>query len=358
MKKHQQLTPYIIAETAYNHEGDIKYLFQMIQGIASLRLNAVKFHLLLNLDSYMKNSHPLYQKMKQWMFTENQWNEIFSFATKKKLDIVALCDDVESIRYIISKKKKIAALELHATSLNDFFMLTEAAKFSGQIILGIGGSSVSDISYAVDFLRHHGKQDILLMYGFQSYPTNYADINLAKMKAIQDLFQLPVGYADHTGFNDPNNVVISIAAALMGFSVLEKHYTADPGKERIDYQAAVGKKQMSCIRDLMKVALQVHGSGQITLSEPEKAYGNIGPMKKAIVAKRDIKKGEQLSLENLWFKRAPEESTIQQKQFLQLLGSKAKVDIKKDEMIDFSKIEYKFKTLTLEKFTNVHKKQP
>jgi sialic acid synthase SpsE len=139
----------------------------------------------------------------------------------------------------------------------------------------------------------------------------------------------------------------------MGFSILEKHYTPYPGKERIDYHSAVGKKHMSCIRDLMKVALQVHGSGQITLSEPEKAYGNVGPMKKAIVAKRDIKKGEKLSTGNLWFKRTPEESTIQQKQFLILLGSKAKVDIKKDDVIDFTKIEYKFKILNLDTFTNI-----
>ncbi|MCX6661860.1 MAG: N-acetylneuraminate synthase family protein [Euryarchaeota archaeon] len=307
MIKNQQKTPYIIAETAYNHEGDIKYLYQMIEEIDSLKLNAVKFHLLLNLDSYMKRSHPLYQKIKQWMFTQNQWN-------------------------------------------------TETAKFEGRIILGIGGSSLNDISYAVDFLRHHGKKDVLLMYGFQSYPTNYEDINLAKMHAIQDLFHLPVGYADHTGYDDPNNAVISVAAALMGFPILEKHYTPDPGKERIDYHAAVGKKQMSCIRELMKIAVQVHGSGQITLSEPEKAYGNIGPMKKAIVARRDLKKGEKLTLDNLWFKRTAEESTIQQKQFLQLIGSKAKVDIKKDDVIDFSKIEYRFKTLNLEQFTNIKKK--
>lgn len=357
MIKNQQMVPYIIAETAYNHEGDGKYLYQMIEEIASLRLNAVKFHLLLNLDSYMKRTHPLYRTVKRWMFTQNQWNEIFSFASKRKLDIVALCDDVESIQYIISKKKKIAALELHATSLNDFFMLSEAAKFDGRIILGVGGSTINEISYAVDFLRHHDKQDILLMYGFQSYPTDYTIINLAKMSALKDLFHLPVGYADHTGFDDPNNTVVSIAAALMGFPILEKHYTPEPGKERIDYHAAVGKKQMSCIRDLMKVALQVHGSGQITLSEPEKVYGNIGPMKKAIVARREIKKGEKLTLQNLWFKRTDEESTIQQKQLLQLIGSKAKVDINTDDVITFSKIEYTFKTLDIEQFTNVKQKK-
>lgn len=357
MMKNQLQTPYIIAETAYNHEGDIKYLYQMIEEIASLKLNAIKFHLLLDLDSYMKQSHPLYQKMKRWMFTQNQWNEIFSSAMKKKLDIVALCDDVESIRYIVTKKKKVTALELHATSLNDFYMLTEATKFDGRIILGIGGSSLSDISYAVDFLRHHEKNDILLMYGFQNYPTNYADINLAKMAAIKNLFHLPVGYADHTGYDDPNNTVISIAAAQMGFPILEKHYTPDPGKERIDYHAAVGKKQMSCIRDLMKIALLVHGTGHITLSDPEKAYGNIGPMKKAIVARRDIKKGEKLGLENLWFKRTAEESSIQQKQFLQLMNSTAKNDIKKDEMIDFTKIEYTFKTPNIDQFTNIKQKK-
>lgn len=353
MTKPSPLQPYIIAETAYNHEGDIKYLSQMIEEIASLRLNAVKFHLLLNIDRYMNKKHPLYQKVKQWIFTENQWNDIIAHANKKNLDIVALCDDVESITYLVKRKKKIAALELHATSLNDHFMLTEAATFNGRIILGIGGSSLNDISYAVDFLRAHGKDDILLMYGFQSYPTDYNDINLAKMQAIQDVFHLPVGYADHTGYNDPNNVLMSVAAALMGFPILEKHYTPDPGKERIDYHAAVGKKQMTTIRDLMKIVMQVHGSGQITLSEPEKTYGNVGPMKKAIVARRDIKKGEKLSLENLWFKRTAEESTIQQKQFLQLLGSKAKRDIKKDEVIAFSAIEYKFKTLRLEEFTKI-----
>jgi len=357
MVKTFPLRPYIIAETAYNHEGDITYLNRMINEIASLKLNAVKFHLLLDLESYMKNTHPLYTKVQQWMFTENQWNDIFSRAKKQNLDIVALCDDVKSIRYIIQKKKKVSAIELHAVSLNDYFMLSEAAAFDGQIILGIGGSSLSEISYAVDFLHTHGKQDVLLMYGFQSYPTNYTDVNLAKMNAINDLFHLPVGYADHTGYDDPNNVIISVGAALMGFPVLEKHYTLDPGKKRIDYHAAVGMEQMRCIRDLMGVALQVHGSGQVTLSDPEKAYGNIGPMKKAIVARRDIKKGEALSLENLWFKRTPEESTIPQKQFLHLIGSTALVDIKKDEVIDFRNIKYTFKTLNLEQFTNIKKKK-
>jgi len=338
MPKNSQKKPYVIAETAYNHEGDIKYLLKMIDDIAEIKLDAVKFHLLLNIDSYMKKTHPLYKQVKKWMFSEKQWGEIISRATSKKLDIVALCDDVESIRYIVSKKKKIHAIELHATSINDYFMLSETAKFNGLVILGIGGTSIDEISYAVDFLKHRRKKDILLMYGFQSYPTNYADINLSKMITLYDLYNLPVGYADHTGYNDPNNSIISVSASLLGFPILEKHYTLDEGKKRIDYHAAVGKKKMENIRDLMHLAIKVHGDGKNTLSKPEKAYGKVGPMKKAIVAKKDIKKGEKLAIEKLWFKRTPEGSKISQKQFLQLLKYKAKADIKKDEIIDMKKI--------------------
>lgn len=346
--------PYIIGETAYNHEGDIKYLHRMIDEIAEIKLNAVKFHLLLNPESYMQKKHPLMEETKKWIFSEKQWDAIIKYSNKKGLDIIALCDDIESLKYI-NNKKEVSAVELHASSLNDWFLLEEAAKFNGPVILGIGGSTIDEIAYAVNFLKDRGKNDIILMYGFQSYPTKYSDINMSRMLKIKNLFGLTVGYADHTAFNDPNNEIISVMAAMMGINILEKHYTPDYGKERIDYHAAVGKEQMLRIKELMKLALTVYGSGELKMSKAEREYGNVGPMKKAIVARRFIKKGEKLSFDNLWFKRTVEESPIKQNQFLQLIGLEAIKDIKKDEVIEFSKVKYEFKKLNLENFTHTKK---
>ena len=42
--------PYIIGETAFHHEGDKEFQKKMIEDIAQLKLSAIKFHLLLNLD--------------------------------------------------------------------------------------------------------------------------------------------------------------------------------------------------------------------------------------------------------------------------------------------------------------------
>ena len=349
------LKPYIIGETAYNHEGDIKYLYKMTDDIAKLKLNAIKFHMLLNPESYMQKKHPLIKESKKWTFSRKQWSKIIDYSNEKRLDIIVLCDDVGSIEYILENNINVTAIELHATGLNDYFLLDAVSKFNKQIILGIGGSTIDEIAYAIDFLKNKGLNDILLMYGFQSYPTKYIDINLSKMLKIRDLFKLAIGYADHTAFDDPNNEIISIMAAMMGFNILEKHYTPDYGIERIDYHAAVGKKQMLKIKKLMELTLMVYGNGNLKMSEAELEYGNTGPMKKAIVAKRNIKKGERLSLDNLWFKRTVEESPIKQNQFLQLIGLKVLQDIEEDEIIDFSKVKYKFKKIGLENFTHIEK---
>jgi sialic acid synthase SpsE len=356
IRTNSKLYPYIIGETAYNHEGDFDYLFKMIDELAEISINAVKYHLLLKPESYMQKHHPLNEKLINWIFSENQWDQIIDHSISKKLDIIALCDDVESINYLISCDRPINSIELHAVSLNDHFLLEAASKFDGRIILGVGGSTLDEIDYAIQFLKNRGKKNILLMYGFQSYPTNYEEINLSKMIKFKELFNLPVGYADHTAFDDPKNELISIMAATMGFNILEKHFTVDFGKERIDYHAAIGKEQLRNLKKMMQLALDVYGNESLEMSIAEKNYGNLGPMKKAIVAKHDIKKGETLSLDNLWFKRTQEEGYIKQNHFLRLIGLEVNSDIAEDEIIDYSKIKYKFQEISEKDFTNIGEK--
>jgi len=347
------MKPYLIGETAYNHEGDFHYLRKMTAELGELKVNAVKYHLLLKPESYIIEKHPLFAEIKNWTFSKKQWTALFDLAAESNLDVIALCDDVESLEFINQKHPDIHAVELHATGLNDFHLLMEASKFAGLIILGIGGSTLDEIQYAVELLRTEGKTNILLMYGFQSYPTNYTEINLSKMLKLQHLFNLPVGYADHTAYDDPNNVTISCMAVMMGIPILEKHYTPDFGVERIDYHAAVGKKQIKEIQNLMELALTVYDNGSLEMGEAEKKYGNTGPMKKAMVAAHDIPSGEILSPDNLVFKRTIAESPVKQQDFLRLCGLRTNKEIKRDELVTFNDVEYCFETYNTENFTNI-----
>jgi len=335
--------PYIIAETAYNHEGDFRYLCSMTDKIAELKVQAIKYHLLLNPAKYIQDKHPAFKIVQDCLFSKKQWRDIIDRAIREKLDIIALCDDTESVEFVKKEYSGIKAIELHAVSLNDYFMLKESVSFKGTVILGVGGSTLDEIEYAVNFLRENGKKDILLIYGFQNYPTDYSKINLLKMVKLKEIFDLPVGYADHTAFDDQYNEVISCMAGMMGIGILEKHFTLDEGKKRIDFEAAVGENQMLKIKGLLSTVLAVYGSGSMKMSKAEMVYGNTGPMKKAIVAARKIKRGEKLSLSNLCFKRTREISPVKQKEFLSLIGLQANQNIKKDEIITFDKLQYKFR---------------
>jgi N,N'-diacetyllegionaminate synthase len=345
-------SPYLIAETAFHHQGDKDFLKELIAQIRELEVQAIKFHLLLDLGDYMVAHHTAFDALQQWCLGEDDWLEILKPVSESELDLILLCNDRKSIDFCLETELKVHAIELHATGINDHFLLEKAAQFPNWVILGTGGATLDELHYAIRFLRDRGKEKIFLMHGFQNYPTDYQDIELSRMQMLQALFDLPVGYADHTDPADPQNAVISCLAAAMGFPVLEKHFTHRFGEKRIDAQAAVSREQMLQIKSLMQTFLQVYGQKKYLLSEAEKKYGNTGPMKKAIVAARDIPAGQSLSEENLAFKRTETPTYLQQRQFSSLLGAQAQIDIKKDELVDFSKISYEFKPVSFEQFDN------
>lgn len=217
-------------------------------------------------------------------------------------------------------------------------------------MLGVGGSTLDQVKYAIDLLKGNKKEDIFLMYGFQNYPTDYKDINLDKISLIRDMFQLPVGYADHTDPVDVNNEIVSTVAILKGVNVLEKHFTLDVTEKRVDSQAAVSLKQMEKIKELSQLMFIINGKGGLDMSEAELKYGDTGPMKKAIVARNNISKDQIIEARDLAYKRTESSSYIEQKDFYSIVGLKATENIETDEVINYSNVEYKFNVSDVSQF--------
>lgn len=348
--------PYIIGETAFHHQGDMEYLKSLIKAASNLKLNAIKFHLLFDVNDYFVESHSAAKVVQEWTFNSKEWQEIIHFAYDSHLEIIALCNDVASLEWINNEcETPIKAIELHATGINDLFLLNAAAKFDKTVILGIGGSRLEQIEYAVESLKEQNKKDIFLMYGFQNYPTNYKDINFSKIDLIKNLFKLPVGYADHTDPNDPNNEFISVAPILKGINVLEKHFTLDVTEKRIDSQSAVSIEQMNKIKELSEIITVANGEGGLKMSNAELKYGDTGPMKKAIVARHNIEVDATLVLNDLAYKRTEQSSYLSQRQILTLIGSKVTKAIVKDDIIDYSNVNYNFRVAETKQFYNNNK---
>ena len=113
---------------------------------------------------------------------------------------------------------------------------------------------------------------------------------------------------------------------------------------------------MKKIKSLAEHALLAYGSADFEFSAAEKNYGNIGPIKKAIVASVDIKRGGILKMDNLAFKRTEQESLIPQRGIENLIGCVAAQDIREDDLITLDMLEFKFQKLDVTNFTNIKKK--
>jgi len=126
----------------------------------------------------------------------------------------------------------------------------------------------------------------------------------------------------------------------------------DLEEKRIDSQAAVSLERMKKIKELSEVMFLANGKGGLEMSNAEKKYGNIGPMKKAIVARKKIPANKIIALEDLAYKRTSESSYLSQNDIELLIGSKSINDIDKDEIISYSKVEYKFNIAETNQFFN------
>jgi sialic acid synthase SpsE len=343
---------YFITDTAFHHEGDFEFLEDLVNNLVNLDIQAVKFHLLFDVDDYMVSDHSAIQVIKNLSISENNWLQVFKKVKDSKKEIVALTNDLASLKYVnkIQDDYPIEIVELHSTGLNDLFLLKEAVLFKKTVMLGIGGSTFDEVQFAVDFLQSNGKEDILLMHGFQNYPTNYEDINFKRINFMRQAFDLPIGYADHTDPSDKNNAMISVLPATLGVKVFEKHVTHIFGEKRIDAQAAISLDMMKEVIKLGNEIQKTLGEKSISFSEAELNYGNTGPMKKALVARKDIPTGTIIQLNDLAYKRTDVSSSLIQKDILKILGSEVTIDIQKDEIISYQKINYSFKKQSNDQF--------
>ena len=191
---------YIIGETAYHHEADFEFMMQIIDDLIDIGVDAIKFHIMINVDNFATSDQFEYEDIKAWLFSESQWEEILDYVTEKEVDIVILPDEIEAMDFIINRHTKysVSAMELHAASLNEYFMLNKLNEFEGVKMLGIGGSTFEEINYALGKIEEKRFDNLVLMYGIQNFPTDYTKIKLLNLKKLKGLYNFEIGYADHT----------------------------------------------------------------------------------------------------------------------------------------------------------------
>lgn len=321
---------YIIAEMACSHDGDPSLARRIIAGAAAAGADAIQFQIWEAVDMVVP-SHPDLPLLQRIELAAEQWAELAAQVRRDcpQMEIIAcvygrgIVDFCESIG--------VDAYKLHSSDLSNPYLVKHVAATGKRIDLSVGASTLEEIRSAVQWIRETSGSEIWMMYGYQNFPTPTDAIHLDYMMKLRDLFQVPIGYQDHTGGDLDGAFWLPAAAVGMGVDVLEKHLTHDRSQKGVDHQAALNPDEFSRFVAMVREIEAAKGSAvPRAFSDEELKYRQYS--KKSLVAARDLPAGTVITETDIFFTRA-KELGLPPDQAERLLGKSARCDIPAFELI-------------------------
>lgn len=303
-KKGEGRLTYIIAEMACSHEGDPEKARIIIDGAGRAGADAIQFQIWKAVDMVVPH-HPDLDLLKRIELSADQWRELAAYVRKHypKMQIIACVYERGIVDFCESLQ--VDAYKLHSADLSNPYLIRHVARTGKRIDLSVGASTIEEIRAAMEWIREESASAIWMMYGYQNFPTPTDAIHLDYMMKLRDLFEVPVGYQDHTGGDLGGAFWLPAAAVGMGVDVLEKHITHDRSFKGVDHQAALDPDEFARFVAMVREIEAANGSAvPRAFSAEEMKYRKYS--KKSVVAARDLPAGTVLTEEDIVFTRAPE----------------------------------------------------
>ena len=254
--------------------------------------------------------------------------EVYRHAKDKGLDFVeTLCAKgcLSLLKLFTPDSLKVASRDL--TNLP---LLAALAETKIPIILSTGMAGKKELDDALDVItRYH--DNISILHCVSQYPTHPDNLNLRTITYLKKHYpQYTIGFSDHTiGISAP------VVAIGMGAEIIEKHITIDRRMKGTDQAGSLGPDGVNrMVRDI-RVAERWMGTEDLYIEEC--VSGSKVKLERSIATRRDIRKGESLTIDDIHmlspgdgFKWADKDKVI---------GHRASKDIPANEVIYPSYIE-------------------
>lgn len=328
----------IIAEIGCNHNGDPGLAKQMMAAAVQSGADGVKFQSFIPealvsvcapKAAYQNRGDKSGTQLEMLQKLSLSWADyrcLVDYAHELGTEIFSTPFDMESLAYLEAMGQRI--WKIPSGEITNLPMLERIAGIrcpNKKIILSTGMSNGEEIRRAVEILNRSVDTEFTILHCNTQYPTPDADMNLLAMGTLGELAPgWNVGLSDHS-----QGTLAAVAAAAMGASFIEKHFTMDKSLPGPDHMASATPAELKKLCADVRSVERLLGTAEkrITASEAE----NLFVARKSIVAKRKIQKGEIFSDDNLTCKRPG--NGISPMHWYQVLGSAAQHDYEADQQI-------------------------
>jgi len=231
----------IIGEIGINHNGDMNITKKLIDGAVFAGADAVKFqkrsvekvYSAEELDKPRESPWGTTNREQKLglEFEKDEFDEIDRYCKEKGIEWFASAWDIDSQiflrQYDCNYNKVASALLTHKE------LLEAIAEEKKHTFISTGMSTMEEVDKAVEIFKNAGCS-YEIMHCNSSYPMPNDQANLAFIPILRDRFKCDIGYSGHEV-----GLTVSIAAAALGSTSIERHITLDRSMYGSDQAASV-----------------------------------------------------------------------------------------------------------------------
>jgi N,N'-diacetyllegionaminate synthase len=297
---------FIIAEAGVNHNGCLNLAKKLIDIAIDAKVDAVKFQTFIAENIVSKHAEKAKYQKNTTGESENQLDmikklelsfanfiELKTYCELKGIMFLSTPFDLDSVEFL--KTLNIGLWKIPSGEITNLTFLKKIGAYNEEIVFSTGMSTIDDINNAFEVLIQAGtvREKISILHCNTEYPTPFPQVNLGAMLHIRNVFDVTVGYSDHT-----MGIEVPIAAVAMGAKIIEKHFTLDRNMVGPDHLASLEPQELKdMVNSIRNIELAISGSGQKELSESEKK--NILIVRKSLHFNSDLLSGHILTEKDL-----------------------------------------------------------
>ncbi|MDD2986291.1 N-acetylneuraminate synthase family protein [Flavobacterium sp.] len=335
--------PYIIAEIGANHNGDMDLAKKMIDSAVECGCDAVKFQSwtpqsLIAKEEYDRNQSyddsakkhfgSLKEMVEKYYLRDEQHLELKQYCEHKGVDFCSSPFSKGEVDMLV--KLDVPFLKIASMDINNLPFLKYAAKTMKPIVVSTGMSNMAEIETAVKTIQAEGNNQIVLLHCISIYPPKDKDIHLRNISMLQQTFDLPIGFSDHSF-----GASIPLASVALGACIIEKHFTLDKDLPGWDHEISANPVEMKTIcADSKKIAAALGNTFRVVSEEEEQKKAKF---RRSIVSAKNLEKGHVLTEADLNYKRPG--TGIPPNEYHYLLGRKLNQAVDEDFLFNWNNFE-------------------
>ena len=217
-------------------------------------------------------------------------------------------------------------LKSASIDLNYYQLHEKLIKYRLPTIISTGMGSIDEIKKTIRFYKKRKHNKIIILHCNSLYPPKNNQIKMNNIKYFNEKLRVLSGFSDHTIDN-----YCAFASVVLGAKVIEKHITLNKKAKGPDHHFAIEPGEMKdFIYGVRKIENSL-GSYERNLSIEE--IDSRKMIRRSIVAKKNIQKGEKISINNIKFARPG--TGISTEYFSKVSKLKAKKNINSETIIDW-----------------------